>query len=295
MELKERIKKVLLEHPEGLTISEICKKTNDRYGSVWRCLKNDSEFFGDVGYWYVKTEDNKHFESAAERKFYKKFQNYDNAKVFDLEYFNSLSDWNYCSSKSGIKSMEYKTKNGNTIECDSQLEIKMLEYLEENNFVQAIGGQSFAIEYSTPYTDSRLYYPDIVALTNKGYIAIIEVKPATAMSYNINILKYLTLAEECHKKGYICTMIDPDREFITIDELHDMPVNEDLIELFEEIRKLKDCPIYEKEDVDEWWEDLKDCYDTKKEFELEVHSLIIYYEMYNKYKNGFYFSNESFK
>lgn len=295
MDLKEQIIKVLLDNPDGLTISEISKRINADYGPVWRCLNNNPDFMGDVGYWYVKTEENKYFETAAERKFYKKFQNYENAKIFDLEYFNSLSNWDYCASKSDVKSIQYKTKNGNIIECDSQPEVRMLEFLEENNFVRAIGGQNFAIEYSTPYSDSKLYYPDLVVLTNKGYIAVIEVKPATAMSYNINMLKYYTLAAECHKRGFICTMIDPDRDFLTFEELHDMPVVEELNKLFEEISKLKDCPIYEKEDVDEWWEEFKDYYDTKKEFELEVHSLIVYYGMYNKYKNGFYFSNEPFK
>lgn len=220
-----------------------------------------------------------------------KLKNIDNGKKFTLNYFRGIADWRYGKSQSKYKPKgTYITKTGNKIDYDSKIELEIMEYLEDNDLVIEMGGQSLCLGYDSIFKDGKSYYPDLVVLTKDYRIAIIEIKPATAMSYHLNIEKYAALEEYCLENGYLYMMIDPALDYMTLDELEDLYVYDELIEIFDELeskKKKSKTPIcFTDADVRKWYDDI--CFDdTKKDFDLMVHSLIVYYNWYNKYKNGF--------
>ena len=218
-----------------------------------------------------------------------KLQNRTESKEFTQEYFDSLADWKY--GEAFIGKYQYKTKSGNIIECDSKSEIKLLEYLENNKLVKDIGGQMLNIKYDSAFRTDLDYFPDIVALTRDNRIAVFEVKPATAMDNHKNMEKYQSLSLYCQKYGFMYAMIDPECNFSTFEEIRDMSVCSDLLNMFEEWNeepntKTRSYKSFDNDDVEEWYEMYGTGY-TKKDFALQVHSLIMYYEWYNFYTHGF--------
>lgn len=226
----------------------------------------------------------------------RKLCNQNGAERFDPEDFKALADWSYGASKGNdtVKGV-HETRTGNRIEYDSDSERKMLEYLDECEFVEEIGGQCLCIPYATPFKSDKQYYPDIVIYTTDGYIAIIEVKDATAMSYHGNLEKYDALENYCLENGYLYMMVDsdPKKDWLTVEELVDIPVDEELLNVFAELEEQAkaspNCVLFSNEDVNEWYESFgKPNGYKKRDFQLQVHSMVIWEDWYNKYKrNGF--------
>ena len=158
----------------------------------------------------------------------------------------------------------------------------MLEYLNNNSCVKAIGGQNLCVKYSSQYKDGKNYYPDFVVLTQDGKILIIEIKQAKMMSHHTNLEKYEWLSDFCKSKGYMYMMVDPGLDFMTYDELYDMDIAEGLLEHFNKlIKKSKRSTVYfDNSHVEKWYSNYGDGW-TKDEFKLMVHSLIVYYGWYN--------------
>lgn len=229
--------------------------------------------------------------------FFQKFENVENAKVFTHHSFNSLADWTIGTSFNGTHI--YKTSSGNYIFCDSKSEVKMLEYLERNNLVLDIGGQMLDIKYDSPFREKITYYPDIVTLTSDNRIAIIEVKPITAMSCHRNIEKYKALSKYCKENGFIYAMIDPDEDFMTFEELKNIDICECIEYMFylyrEDIKSKKKKLIkFDDSNVNSWYEVCGvDC--TKSEFRKQVHSMIISHDWYNLFTHGFMVYNRPVK
>lgn len=248
---------------------DLYKKDNSKL-PVWRCVDTSTQ-------------------KVNISPFYKKFENLSNAKTFSQSFFNSLADWSIGTAFNGRYS--YKTKSGNYIFCDSKSEVKMLEHLECNNLVLDLGGQMLEIKYNSPFREKITYFPDIIALTNDRKIAIIEVKPVTAMSYHKNIEKYRALGEYCKKNGFIYVMIDPDENFMTFEELKNIEACaciEYMFYLYREDLKEKKTMVVQFDDSDvNGWYDIcgEEC--TKSDFKKQVHSMIIQHEWYNVFKNGF--------
>ena len=187
--------------------------------------------------------------------------------------------------------MTYVTNTGNVIECDSKSEVKMLEYLEDNDLVLAIGGQNLTIKYSSAFRKNLEYHPDIIALTNEGHIAIIEVKSITSMDYHLNLEKYDALEMYCEDNGFEYMMIDPANEFMTLDELEDLDNAERLDELMWELQDIEnenDNPVllFNDTTVESWYPEYSE-YMTRKEFKIAVHACVDKFGWYNVYKNGF--------
>ena len=84
-------------------------------------------------------------------------------------------------------------------------------------------------------------------------------------------------------------------EFLSFEELRDLDVCPELLQIFrdwtEELEEEPDTYItFDKSDVDDWFESYGEGY-TRKEFDLHVHSLVLYYGWYNKAKHGFKVTN----
>lgn len=223
-----------------------------------------------------------------------KLLNQDGAKQFSREDFYAMADWRYGKSPSGTRySGIYTTKTANSIEYGSEPELKMLEHLDECDLVEEIGGQSLCIPYTTPFRSDNKYFPDIVIYTTEGYIGIIEVKDATAMSNHTNLEKYDALENYCLENGYLYMMVDPKRDWLTVEELVDIPVEEELLTVFaqleEQANTYTNCFLFSADDVNEWYDSFgKSKKKRKIDFQLQVHSMIIWEGWYNKYKkNGF--------
>jgi len=222
-----------------------------------------------------------------------KLNNIQDAKYYTLEEFNELADWRVCKSESDVHNKySYTTKSGNYIECDSKSELKMWQYLEDNDLIIDGGGQKICIEYNSYFKTGLRYFPDMVVLTKLNHIAIIEVKAVTAMDYHKNIEKYKALIHYCEENGYEYMMIDPDHDFMSFNELldFDLPIW-GLFELFDCMDEDDEQVFFSQEDVDEWYEEYGEGY-KKQDFYLAVHGLIAFFGWYNKYKNGFKFSNK---
>lgn len=218
-----------------------------------------------------------------------KLKNRNRARKFTLSDFKNLADWSYCTSFNDDGYI-YTLPNGNKIECDSKSELTLLDYLTKKKLALAIGGQELCIKFDTVYRKNVDYFPDIIILTKDNHIAIIEVKPITAMSYHINVEKYWALQEYCEERGYEYMMVDPDSNYTTFDDLQKMKIPKEIVNyvewyLHKLLGKTKDC-LLEKEDIPVLYEQFCDDY-KKGEFELYLHALIIQKRWYNKFKHGF--------
>ena len=287
LSLKDQIDSLLSGRSIGLKAIVIAKKLGvSRYSVNSFLYKNLDKYQKDKYYrWIIKP-------SKVLDPVLSKLNNKENAKPFSLSEFEKIASWQH--GKTHTKNApvkQYKTHSGAVIDCDSKSELKMLSYLEENDLVLRLGGQSLRIDYETPFTKHSEYYPDIVALTKDNHIAVIEVKPATAMDYHKNMEKYHALEVYCLERGYMYMMIDPDEGYITYEELREMPVSEGL---FAEFSKLDEMPDTDDEPykyfdqtlVNVWYELYGNGY-TKKDFYLEVHSLIMFYGWHNLFTHGF--------
>ncbi len=218
-----------------------------------------------------------------------KLKNRNKAKKFTLEEFNDLADWTYCDSFNE-NGYIYTLSNGNQIECDSKSEVKVLDYLTSKKLAVAIGGQSLRIQYSSAFRSGLDYYPDIVILTKDMHIAIIEVKPVTAMSNHRNIEKYEALTDYCTEHGYEYMMVDPDHDYMTFDDMQKLHVPSDIVQRVDDylvnlIGSKGEC-LLEKDDIPILYEDFSDKY-KKGDFELYLHALVIQKGWYNRFTHGF--------
>ena len=218
-----------------------------------------------------------------------KLKNRNKAKKFTLEEFNDLADWTYCDSFND-DGYVYTLSNGNQIECDSKSEVKLLDYLTSKKLAVAIGGQSLRIQYSSAFRSGLDYYPDIVILTKDMHIAIIEVKPVTAMSNHRNIEKYEALTDYCTEHGYEYMMVDPDHDYMTFDDMQKLHVPSDIVQRVDDylvnlIGSKGEC-LLEKDDIPILYEDFSDEY-KKGDFELYLHALVIQKGWYNRFTHGF--------
>ena len=217
-----------------------------------------------------------------------KLKNRNVARKFTREEFNNLADWEYCSSFNEDGYI-YTLPNGNKIECDSRSELSMLDYLVSKKLALEIGGQNLCIPYDTAFRESVNYYPDIVILTKDYHIAIIEIKPVTAMSNHTNIEKYKALKEYCDDHRYEYMMVDPDHDYMTFEDLQKMHIPSEITKRIDDY--LVDyyggtnC-LLEKSDIPILYEDFEEEY-KKGEFELFLHALVIQRDWYNKFKYGF--------
>ena len=82
-------------------------------------------------------------------------------------------------------------------------------------------------------------------------------------------------------------MLDPADDYKTLDEISEMGVLPELLEYFNRPNK---GPMgyrhFTDSTVEKWYKDYGTGM-TKKEFRLQIHSLIIYYDWYNLFSNGF--------
>ena len=286
-DLKEKIFAVLAEYPEGIKAPQIAKiiGIDKKIVSSFLAHKQDEYIMNDNWEWV-----------PAFDPLMVKLNNRANAKRFTSKQFNALANWSVCSAVDGTKKIgTYRTKTGNKIDYNSSYEPIMLEYLEEHNLVKEMGGQNLCIRYSSAFCDDKKYYPDIVALTADNHILILEVKPVTMMSYHLNMEKYERLSEYCEEHGYIYAMLDPTEEFMSYEELRDMPVHPELLDLFDELVEESEDHVvsFDKYDVDDWFDSIEPgC--TRKTFYLMVRSLIIYYGWYNKSLYDFEVTSEPF-
>ncbi len=281
--IKERIDAYLLRHPGTLAreMADYFGLTRKDVNSV--IYANKENYLQDASYrWYLATT------PLYMDPVLMKLNNVSRAKEFTEEEFDSLADWKKdFYPTDDPKAKRYTFPNEDTVYYGSNGERKLLKYLDENDLVIRCSGQALRIEYDSAFVKGRSYYPDIIALTKKHHIAIIEVKPSTSMSYHLNLEKYKALAEYCEQNGFEYMMIDPSDGYRTLDELSEMGVLPELLEYFE--RQTKGPRGYRRfteRMVGKWYKDFGSGL-TKKEFNLQIHSLIVYFNWYNVYEHGF--------
>lgn len=295
-DIAQEIKRVLSENPNGIKASAIAKETGWAKSAINSHLYNNPDLYDrDDSYrWRMRNG------ATVTDPIMAKLQNWDNARICSQEDFDGLADWSHGENHSAYRSArQYVTKKGNRIDCDSNGEYTMLQYLEENNLVLDLGGQALRILYDSAFRENLEYYPDIIALTRDHHIAVIEVKPATAMDYHKNIEKYYALRSYCSQNGFLYMMVDPQMNYMTFEEVRDMDVSTDLYSAFEEWDQTTvdgEVPLLTFNDghVEEWYELWGNGY-SKANFRLQVHSLVLYFEWYNCYKNGFLVYNRPVK
>ena len=309
----EKIKDLLMKYPNGLKAEEIASKLGISVIYLKPFLYSDEckdIFVRDENLtWSLKDRTQiiksrnkmpkKQPEKLKEHWFLSKFKNKDATKRCSSDDFNNLADWSCGKSPSGKPIKKIKTKCGNIIECDSNSEIRILEYLERSGVVSAIGGQALTIDYPTYFTSHNKYSPDIVILTNDNRIGIIEVKPAIAMSYHLNIEKYNALQKYCEENGFMFMMVDPDSDYITFEELKNKSVPDSIKKIFAPIEEAVsigtiDLFHFDKKDVDRWYKPFKNDFE-RSVFDLLLHSHIIQKGWFNTFDRGFNFYNRPVK
>lgn len=289
----EKINNILSKNPNGLTAREIASKISETKKDV-----NSYLYYHEVAYTKLPPRNGSMAPvyilagaNSSDDIVLNKLNGTESAKTFTLEEYNRIADWSCCNSHAEEKPAgTFYSKFGKKIEYDSKSELLLLQYLEDNNLVLAVGGQSLCIKYDSAYRSDRNYYPDIIALTKDFHIAIFEVKAAGAMANHTNIEKYNALSAYCKSHGYLYAMIDPAENYITYEEFRDMPVCQHLIDTFAElakqVEKRPSALLFDSNTVDRWYDEFGSGY-TKKEFRLQVHSMIVYYDWYNKSKYSF--------
>lgn len=220
----------------------------------------------------------------------KKLQNRKQAKTFTEEDFEKIADWDNSVSHAGpgVPVYTYNLKNGQTIICNSKSELKLAKYLDVRDLFICCGTQSLCINYETAFSQKNKYYPDFVILTKEYHIAFIEVKALTAMSYHLNLEKYTALEEYCKKHGYEYMMVDPGKNYSTIDQLKRKKITKELEKAFilQGRKKNNKDTLINKETVESWYKQFGGK-QRKGIFNIQIHSLIIQKRWYNKYENGF--------
>lgn len=287
-----KIRKALSSTTQGMSARELASEIGISKSTVNSYLYNHTDEFekddSHVPIWTIKGSTSNTPVTESDPVLLK-LQNREGAKMFSQKDFDNLADWEY--GEAYIGKYQYETATGNIIECDSNSEVLLLEYLEENDLVKCVGGQMLKVPFDTAFRTDRDYHPDIVALTWDNHIAVFEVKAATAMDKHTNMEKYRGLAEYCEKNGYMYVMIDPAADFTSYEELRDMEVCTPLFEMFKEFHNKphtsrKPYKHFDKSDVEKWYKKFGTGL-TLPEFQLQVHSLVIYYEWYNLYRNDF--------
>ena len=111
------------------------------------------------------------------------------------------------------------------------------------------------------------------------------------MSNHTNIEKYKALKSYCVARGYEYMMIAPDYNYMTFDELSNLQVPLSIsLRVLSYLRNLlgKDGEkLLEPSDVPTLYQEFTDICDTRKEFELYLHALVIQKGWFNKYTDGF--------
>lgn len=290
--LGNKILTILRNNPKGLKAREIAAKLGvTRYAVNQFLYYDQTEFVVTSAYTWVKKGGTTTASKPAIDPVLAKLNNRTKAKVFSLAHFNALANWKVCKSHREKIAGTYKTKTGNLIDCDSKPELMLLEYLEKNNLVKAIGGQNLAVPYDSAFKSDKNYYVDFVVLKNDGHIALIEVKSIKAMSYHTNIEKYRGLKAYCEARGYEYMMIAPDHNYMTFDELANLKIPADLsrrvMSYVSDLIGEEGEILLEQVDVPVLYQDFYNKFSTQAEFELYLHALVIQKGWYNKFKNGF--------
>ena len=286
--LGNKILTILRNNPKGLKAKDIAEQLGVTRKEVNQFLYYDqTEFVVTAAYTWVKKGDTTTASKPAIDPVLAKLNNRTKAKVFSIVHFNAIANWKVCKSHSDKKPIgTYRTKTGNLIDCDSKPELMLLEYLEKNNLVKAIGGQNLAVQYDTAFREGKDYYVDFVILTNDSHIAFIEVKNILAMSNHSNIEKYRGLKAYCETRGYEYMMIDPDYNYMTFDELSNLKVPTKLSNrIMSYLRDLigeEESFLLENSDVQILYEEFENQFSSKKEFELYLHAFVIQKGWYNK-------------
>lgn len=289
-DLEKQIKELLSAEEKGLTAREIAKRLDVSKGEVNSIFYGNSDvFFCDdskTPLWSVINH------SAGTDPLLLKLQNRDGAKTFKQKDFDSLADWSYGKSHSKDRNGTYITRSGNRIEYDSKHEWMLMEYLEKHDLAKDLGGQSLCIPYNTSFREHVKYYPDIVAYTKDDHIAIFEVKTRVALDKHTCMEKYNALAAYCEEHGFMYMMVDPMANFTTFEELRDMEVCAEFLEWFNEwIDEEPDDPKapykhFDDEDVRKWYKEYGSGFSFKN-FERQVHSIVMFYGWHNFSTYGF--------
>ena len=278
------------------TIPDAIDFTEENADVIKECIdENDQAFEENIEkYILTRTVEDKPKQPKSRKSKEKrnivlsKLKNRNIARKFTKDEFNELADWDYCRSFNEDGYI-YTLPNGNKIECDSKSELAILDYLVSKKLALEIGGQELCIPYDTAFRESVTYHPDLVILTKDYHIAIIEVKPVTAMSNHTNIEKYRALKEYCDEHRYEYMMVDPDHDYMTYEELQGMHIPKQITKRVDDYLVDyyggNDC-LLEKNDISVLYEDFEDEY-KKGEFELYLHALVVQRGWYNFYKNGF--------
>ena len=301
------IREYLAGHP-GAKAREAARDLGMSKTLVNHCLYGHPEEFEHEGYfWFVRGSDSMPRQapvlSPPERSdpVLRKLRNLEGSVEYSVSEFEELlGSGAMCSPSPTAHTTEYEIwcgpRTGSLITCDSRSEYKMLRYLQEKDLALAVGGQCVNIPYETSFSTSRSYYPDIIVLTRSHHVAFIEVKSVTAMSCHRNIEKDNALSDYCVKHGFLYMTVDPARDFMSFEELRNMPVIPELVHIFEDLDAqraavMEESPakpylFFGQSDVDRWYASFGSGM-TKTEFHLQVHSSIIRHGWYNRFNNGF--------
>ena len=281
-ELRERIIAVVKNQP-GIGARGIARLLNVKKQVINHVLYSNKElFYHDNNYgWHIMELE----EGTFTDRIIEKFNVPNELAEISSESFNLISNWDDAHGHTQNQ-IPYITRTGRTIYCDSQSEVLMLNYLEENDLVRELGGQTKNIYYTGPNGALHSYYPDIFALLKDNTVAVIEVKALNAMSYHKNLEKYNSLEDYCNRNGYRYTMIDPQHDFMTCEEFEQMEFAPGLDEVLLERMNRNYLSSFNTEDVKHWYNELGEGF-TKEEFRLMVHSFIICYDWHNLYQHNF--------
>lgn len=260
----------------GKTLQEVF----DENKSYFRFIVNNR--------FYFISEETFNIVSSYSNILMSKLMNKEASKYFTKSEFSELADWSN-SEHPKSESKKFYEITGNRIYYDSKTELMLLKHIDENNLAQICAGQVLSVQYNSQFKLNKNYYPDVVMLTLDNRIAIIEVKPISAMSHHSNIEKYEALRNYCKDKGYMYTMVDPDNNYMSFEDLIDYEVAfeiEDEIDYWINSIGDNEYSCFQKDEVEEWYAFFEPIY-TKKEFELQLHSIIIKKGLFNNKKYGF--------
>ena len=300
------IDKILSDNPQGIKACRIAKELSIARREINSFLySNSKKYRRDENYkWYLRESDSKKVSYEERDPILIKLNNRENAKEFELEDFMNLDEtfhWKICKShkKEKIYRQNVINKNGFSMDLDVRTEEKFFNHInKKTSAVSHFGAQNFCIQYKYRPEQKKWknYFPDFVVYTKDKHIAIVEIKDTKAMTYFVNIDKYIALRGFCRENGFEYMMIDPGNDNITFDELCSFDDIDILLEDEFDTMRPSSKRIYDDTFFNRWYNDnkyfYKDCGYNKKDFDTEVSALILRNNMHNDYKWGFHISKK---
>ncbi len=163
---------------------ELDKKTID---SIVKNKKNDAK----------KLHQKQAKQNIAQSKIYALLSHQNMITITDDEFAKLATERNVIFKPTVQKTIE------STVQCESDLQLNILEYFLKNNIFKEIKSQCLIVP-----GDKTNYYPNLQCLTHDNKLVVIDVKPMAKMGLREYVDKFNAVKQYCEKHSFGYLAVD---------------------------------------------------------------------------------------